>query len=460
MKKVFLVILLLLFPVVVNAEECDSTKIKIDSITFDEGSNSVSEINDADAEGKNINLNLSMSEVGDNIKYKIILKNESSEDYEIDKNDFKISSEYIDYSFESEDNSNIIKANSSKTIYLKVEYKNEVPDDLLESGSYNDSRTMKVNLFSEDVGNILTNPNTGAVFYFIIIIGILLLTGIMFFVLRKRSLSGSLMILILTLIIIPISVKAICKYDIVINSEVKIVKYDMCVKFNNDYEWKDIVKAIKQGHTDCMSVGDTKDITLTEYGTHKVRISNKSTPDVCSDDNFSQTACGFVVEFEDIIFKRGFNSTTSNAGGWKDSEIRPILNNDVYNQLPEDLRNGIIDTKAISGHERNVADNYTTVDKLYLLSTSEVWLKCGTNDIGYDAADQLTRQLDYYESIGVTSENYDGADKKYNGSSFPWWLRTAHKTSDNYVGNVYYGQTNAYRGHASLVYGISPAFRI
>ena len=38
-----------------------------------------------------------------------------------------------------------------------------------------------------------------------------------------------------------------------------------------------------------------------ELGVHTLRISNMSTPQECNDEAFSQTACGFVVEFVDII---------------------------------------------------------------------------------------------------------------------------------------------------------------
>ena len=49
------------------------------------------------------------------------------------------------------------------------------------------------------------------------------------------------------------------------------------------------------------NVGDTKEIDMGTYGTHTLRIANKSTPSECSTEGFSQTACGFVLEFQDII---------------------------------------------------------------------------------------------------------------------------------------------------------------
>ena len=109
-------------PVFVYAETCDTDKITIENIVVDNKTDSVEELVAATASGKNINLNLSMSEVGDNIEYKFVIKNDSNEDYEFDNTNLNISSDYIDYSFETDDNTNIVKANSSKNVTLKVEY--------------------------------------------------------------------------------------------------------------------------------------------------------------------------------------------------------------------------------------------------------------------------------------------------------------------------------------------------
>ena len=166
MKKLLLPILLFMMfiPIFVNAETCDIDKITISSITVEDKSDNVEELDNATASGKNINLNLSMSEVGDNITYKIVIKNDSNEDYELDKNSLSLNSDYINYTYESEDDSNVVKANSSKVVYLKVNYATEVPDDAFESGTYNDNKSMTLDLSTGDIINVpdtLKNPNTG-----------------------------------------------------------------------------------------------------------------------------------------------------------------------------------------------------------------------------------------------------------------------------------------------------------
>lgn len=228
MKKIKLIlpilILALFMPFMVNAETCDINKITIDSITLEEKSDNVIELEEASANGKNINLNLSVSEVGDNIKYKITVKNDSNEDYELDNNIFNVSSDYIDYTLESEDDSNIIKANSSKIIYLKAEYKNQVQEDKFESGTFNDNKTMTVSLSTKNtinVPNTLKNPNTGDSLLFLCIL-ILIISGVSFVILKKTKYVKFMILSIGFATIIPISVYALCKCEIKVESKVEI----------------------------------------------------------------------------------------------------------------------------------------------------------------------------------------------------------------------------------------------
>ena len=227
MKRLILLILILIMflPIYVTAETCDTDKISISSISLKEKSDNVEELNEATANGNNIILNLSMSEVGDNIKYKIAVKNDSNEDYELDNNSFNISSNYIDYILESDDNSNIVKANSSKTVYLKVEYKNQVPEDLFESGIYSDNKTMTVNLSTGDISapDTLKNPETGVQSYILITSILLLISGSLCVLLKKRSSTKFMILIIGTTIIAPLSVFALCKIEIAIDSKVSIV---------------------------------------------------------------------------------------------------------------------------------------------------------------------------------------------------------------------------------------------
>ena len=74
----------------------------------------------------------------------------------------------------------------------------------------------------------------------------------------------------------------------------------------NSHSWETIIANINSGNTSNYNVGDTKEIDLGSFGIHTLRIANKSTPAECSTTGFSQTACGFVLEFADIVLEGCF----------------------------------------------------------------------------------------------------------------------------------------------------------
>ena len=229
--------------------------------------------------------------------------------------------------------------------------------------------------------------------------------------------------------------------------------------FSND-SWATIVANVKANNISKYNVGDTKEITLDGYGTHTLRIANTSNPSECSSGKISESACGFVLEFADIITTHQMNDNEVNEGGWPSTSMRTFVNNDIYNSLPSDLKNGIIDTLVISGRGNNDKENHLeSEDKLYLLSTGEVWAQDDSDKIDFDTARDITRQLDYYQNLGVNTANFNKAIKNEGTSASWWWLRTAYsKDERTFISTNVRGSTNV--SLAYYVYGVSPAFRI
>ena len=225
------------------------------------------------------------------------------------------------------------------------------------------------------------------------------------------------------------------------------------VSFTTD-SWETIQRAIQTNNTNLYNIGDTKEVDLGSFGIHTVRISNMSK---CTNGETSETACGFVIEFADIITKRLMNAADTNSGGWRDSEMRTYVNNIVYESLPNELQKIISSTKVISGHgSTNGEINFETVDKLYLLSTKEIY---GTK-YNYDALDTETKQLDYYKNKNVSLTNYDKSIKKYNNNNYSWFLRSSHSSSSHdFLAVTSIGACANY-GFVDGTYGVSPAFRI
>ena len=226
-------------------------------------------------------------------------------------------------------------------------------------------------------------------------------------------------------------------------------------------DWNTIVENVKSGNTSMYKVGDTKEVNLgTTYGTHTLRIANTSTPSECSGTGFSQTACGFVLEFADIITTHKMNDTNTNVGGWPATTMRTFVNNDIYNAIPSEIKNAIIDTTVVSGHgSTSGEENFTSTDKLYLLSTAEVWAQGSSNTINDDTARDVTRQLDYYSNLGTSTSNYSGAIKKNGTSATDWWLRAAISNATNTFLRVA-GNGDWSYNRASGTRGVAPAFRL
>ena len=235
--------------------------------------------------------------------------------------------------------------------------------------------------------------------------------------------------------------------------------------------------------------------------TGHLRIANLSTPIECSGENYSQTACGFVIEFADVVTTHMMNYYDKNGyatgigqgtwGGWEYSDIRAYLNGGVYSYnstdystnsfllaMPIDIRSRIIDTKvsSSSNHGGNT-DTSIVIDKLYYLAPREVWgSEVSHSDLQYDIIFNNTRQLDYYHFVGAApdDDNYAKLIKEIvnhdqqswegipaNWSKDFWGLRAAY-ANPSYDSSFYRVMKNGSIGWTYSVnsHGVSPAFRI
>ena len=224
MSKIKLLVVLLLciflLPFMVHAEECNPSNIKIKDIDIKDKSEYVEELSDTTFKDNKLNLDLKMYDVGDYIEYELKVKNDSNEDYYLNKDSLDINSDYFEYSITFSDNSNKIEPNTEKTIYLRVEYKNEVEKDKFFSGKYVSNNTVSLKSTSNNesiLSNPLTKNNMLTIFLFILLIIQLLL----YFTRDKRI--NKTMILLLA-ILLPFEVAALCNFELDINSNITIGK--------------------------------------------------------------------------------------------------------------------------------------------------------------------------------------------------------------------------------------------
>ena len=225
MKKVILTILLfiMLLPFIVKADSCDVEKVTIESITMEESTGNASEKSSATVIENNINLDLSLSDVGDSITYKVDVRNDSEEDMEINEETFNsIESDYIKYSLNDEE-SVLVRAKSTKTVFLKIEYKNEVPVSLMGSEGYKEEEDLTFSLTAKETSIIdeIINPKTGDIRVIVVAI-VLVLSAFAYLIFSKEK--SMMMVIIGMLLIMPVMTYAACEVEFNIKANIEIVK--------------------------------------------------------------------------------------------------------------------------------------------------------------------------------------------------------------------------------------------
>ena len=236
--------------------------------------------------------------------------------------------------------------------------------------------------------------------------------------------------------------------------EIVISQYiDETNSFATD-SWDTIELAVEKGDTSKYNVGDTKTISMDvdNDGTtenYTLRIANKSTDSNCSNENYSQTACGFVVEFVDLVaLKQLHQEEDINDGGYPATIVYNYLNKEFESRLPIDLQNVLAKVKVVSGHDYYESNNYTTYNRVYIFSLVEL-----RNEVSHSEAN-TSRKLDYYNNGG-------NATKMYQNNYLRYWTRTPVYNAA-YQGSWF--TISQYGGHQTNVSdvncGVAPAFRI
>lgn len=250
------------------------------------------------------------------------------------------------------------------------------------------------------------------------------------------------------------------------------VKYDgtKWINYQEPYtppEWgtgtdAEIVEALEKHYAgkidlhDYWSVGDERTVSLsamqaTGVGeSHAAQdivlvLSNEGGKDLATPIN-GITQCAFQVDQKNSLNEKGYmNSTSTNSGGWKNSQRRTWCNSIYKNALPSTIR-GIFKEFI---NQSGAADGTTTwsgventTDTFALRAQIEIY-----NSTSYSVEGEGTL-IKYYE----TSAN---RSKKVNGSAMNWWGRSPVKNNNQSFFNSYNSSGGTDSG-AENNYGISP----
>ncbi len=289
---------------VLAKDTCDSDDIVIQSILLENSSGHLEELREASVSNQKIDLGLKMDVVGDSAQYKIVVKNNSDEDYYFDERALNIDIDSVNYEISFDDNTSLIKAEEEKVVYLKVSYKEQMDATNFNNGLYDGTQVMKLDIMT------LENPYTGR------FLGLFMFTSLLigFFVLYRDKKKTAYLLLLISFTI-PFSVKAVCRHSLEVNTNLVIDARNAIFLPGKEFNIK--VKQLVGDDTSTATYGyDFKDefITAFHYSDVEPIDSNKEDKNIVSS---SESNYPIYVWFD--------NGTLY----WWSEDMTPSLNEDA-----------------------------------------------------------------------------------------------------------------------------------
>ena len=226
MKKIKCLLLVILFiPFIVLAE---TKNVEIKNISnYVDKSDTAEELEKPSIEGLKLGFKLEFTKQDDFIKYKFIIKNNTDKDYEIDNSSTFNKKKSIRYDYEVENNAKVLKANEELSINVTITYVKELDDSEFENGVFTETNQVSLELVNDSnevidnpIIKMVTNPNTSTGYILLVIFAIILSLIIIILVKNKKVK----MYLLIVLLIIPLSVYALEKIRLEVETSVKIIR--------------------------------------------------------------------------------------------------------------------------------------------------------------------------------------------------------------------------------------------
>lgn len=173
-------------------------------------------------------------------------------------------------------------------------------------------------------------------------------------------------------------------------------------------DWTDIILACQSGIIpDTWNVGDSMVMTIggAEYQIDIIGINH----DVYADGTGIAPITFQLHDCYNTSYQ--MNQSPVNTGGWTSSEMRIVHMAEVLAAMPVEVQTGIRAVNKLTSAGQTSAVINTDADKLFLLSQVEVF----GNNTWSKAGEGI--QYAYYAAG-------NSKVKKYNGSQWPWWLRS------------------------------------
>ena len=162
--------------------------------------------------------------------------------------------------------------------------------------------------------------------------------------------------------------------------------------------------------------------------------------DNLADDSGKTPLTFFCADLPQIL--RRMNGDSSNAGGWKASEMREFTNGELFDALPAELQDIIKPVYKVADGGTGNKVLVTTIDKCWLASYDEIGLTNGGNN--------LSGQGELYSSIFSSDKN---SRKKYITDdivSGGWWLRSSYYSTNS--NSMFWRVTNSGGSYSDIAF--------
>lgn len=154
--------------------------------------------------------------------------------------------------------------------------------------------------------------------------------------------------------------------------------------------------------------------------------------------------------------ERTMNEEWTNAGGWRDSEMRGWLNETLYPSLPKYWKNLMVRVAVSSTAGNQSTKTVTSRDYLFLPAVGEVDAQYHT--LSYDSV-FFSREISSDAEKQTFTRFTDNASrvKKRQGEADIYWLRSPSVSSATNFNNIYSSGVSG-NGYAYTSYGVCPGF--
>lgn len=230
------------------------------------------------------------------------------------------------------------------------------------------------------------------------------------------------------------------------NSVETAATYGIC---NEDGTIKDQVKRFKlKDDTVCevRVIGIMQD-TLAP---HEKSAFDLSAFNSCSNPDAPTTKAGLTFMCAEVPATSVYEATPTAEGGWQNSTLRSYLNNELFNNLPDYLKDKIVSVEKMTnnvGFTDDPSAVSVTEDKIWEPSVKEI-----NGDVNWDAAEYASGRRPNDTIMNAEGTQYQwfsqlvGADGSlpseklqmtFKGKSTSWWYRTMFPTTTMFGGAPY-----------------------